>query len=77
MGILFREAVMNDVLIKHPMDGVRYTKPVRAVDDIKFLTVEEQTSFLETAKRSHNYRQYVLPHHSADKPGIRCVKIVL
>ena len=51
---------MNDMLTKHPMDGVRFTKPVRAVDDIKFLTVEEQEKFLETAKRSHNYRQYVL-----------------
>ena len=40
---------MNDMLTKHPMDGVRYTKPVRAVDDIKFLTVEEQVTFLETA----------------------------
>lgn len=30
------------------------------MDDIKFLTVEEQKIFLETAKRSHNYRQYVL-----------------
>ena len=60
MGTMFRAAVMNDMIVKHPMDGVRYTKPVRAVDDIKFLTVEEQAKFLETAKRSHNYRQYVL-----------------
>ena len=60
MGTMFRAAVTNDMLTKHPMDGVRYTKPVRAVDDIKFLTVEEQAKFLETAKRSHNYRQYVL-----------------
>ena len=60
MGIMFRAAVMNDMITKHPMDGVRYTKPVRAVNDIKFLTVEEQEAFLETAKRSHNYRQYVL-----------------
>lgn len=60
MGTMFRSAVMNEMLNKHPMDGVRYTKPVRAVDDIKFLTVEEQKIFLETAKRSHNYRQYVL-----------------
>ena len=60
MGTMFRAAVMNDMLIKHPMDGVRFSKPVRAVDDIKFLTVEEQAAFLETAKRSHNYRQYVL-----------------
>ena len=51
---------MNDMLTKHPMNGVRYTKPVRAVDDIKFLTVEEQEKFLEVAKHSHNYRQYVL-----------------
>ena len=60
MGTLFRSAVMNDLIAKHPMDGVRYTKPVRAVDDIKFLTVEEQEKFLEAARRSHNYAQYAL-----------------
>ena len=60
MGTMFRSAIMNDIIAKHPMDGVRYTKPVRAVDDIHFLTREEQAIFLETAKRSHNYRQYVL-----------------
>lgn len=60
MGTMFRAVVMNDMLTKHPMDGVRYTKPVRAVDDIKYLTVEKQKIFLETAKRPHNYRQYVL-----------------
>lgn len=60
MGTLFRSAVMNELISKHPMDGVRYTKPVRAVDDIKFLTVEEQQIFLDTAKRSHNYNQYAL-----------------
>jgi hypothetical protein len=41
MGTMFRVAVMNDIISKHPMDGVRYTKPVRAVDDIKFPTVSE------------------------------------
>lgn len=60
MGTMFRSAVMNDLIIKHPMDGVRYTKPVRAVDDIKFLTVDEQRKFMEVAKRSHNYAQYAL-----------------
>ena len=60
MGTMLRSAVMNDLIIKHPMDGVRYTKPVRAVDDIKFLTPEEQRKFMETAKRSHNYAQYAL-----------------
>ena len=51
---------MNDMILKHPMNGVLYTKPVRAVDDIHFLTIDEQQKFLETAKRSHNYRQYAL-----------------
>lgn len=60
MGTMFKSAVMNDIIAKHPMDGVRYTKPVRAVDDIKYLTVDEQEKFLETARRSHNYRQYAL-----------------
>jgi integrase len=60
MGTMFRSAVMNDLIYKHPMDGVRYTKPIRAVDDIKFLTVEEQQKFLTVAKRSHNYLQYAL-----------------
>lgn len=60
MGTMFKSAVMNDIIAKHPMNGVRYTKPVRAVDDIKYLTVEEQEKFLEAAERSHNYRQYAL-----------------
>ncbi len=60
MGSMLRSAVMNDIITKHPMDGVRYTKPVRAVDDIRFLTLEEHKKFLDAAKRSHNYRQYAL-----------------
>lgn len=60
MGTLFKAALDNDVIARHPMNGVRYTKPVRAADDIKFLTVQEEQIFLETAKRSHNYRQYAL-----------------
>ncbi len=60
MGTLLKSALMNDLIAKHPMDGVRYTKPVRAANDIKFLTVDEQKKFLEAAKRSHNYYQYAL-----------------
>ena len=33
MGTMFRAAVMNDVISKHPMDGVRYTKPVKSASD--------------------------------------------
>ena len=57
---MFKAAKMNDLIAKHPMDGVRFSKPVRAVDDIHYLTREEQRLFLETARRSHNYNQYAL-----------------
>lgn len=72
MGTMFRAAVMNDMLIKHPMDGVRYTKPVRAADDIKYLTEEEQESFLAVAKSSQNYRQYAL----LLEPGLRTGEMI-
>lgn len=60
MGTFFKSAKDNGLIDKHPMDGIRYTKPVRAVDDIHFLTVDEQKRFLEAARRSHNYPQYAL-----------------
>lgn len=60
MGTMFKAAKMNDLIIKHPMDGVRFTKPVRAKDDIRFLTIEEQKTFLQHAQRSHYYYQYAL-----------------
>ena len=60
MGTILKSALMNDLIAKHPMNGVRYTKPVRAASDIKFLTLDEQERFLEVAKRSHNYYQYAL-----------------
>ena len=32
MGTMFQAAKMNDLIAKHPMDGVRFTKPVRAAE---------------------------------------------
>ena len=60
MGTLFRCAIDNDLIQKHPLDRVKINKPIRAKDDIHFLTREEQRIFLEVAKRSHNYNQYAL-----------------
>ena len=60
MGTMFRAAVDNGILTRHPMDGVKYTKPVKAADDIKYFTVDEQNAFLEAAKCSHNYHQFAL-----------------
>ena len=60
MGTMLKSAKMNALIERHPMDGVRFNKPVRAVDDIKCLTVEEQKKFMAVARRSHNYNQYAL-----------------
>lgn len=60
MGTMFKAALMNDIIDKHPMNGVRYNKPVRSSDDIRFLTVDEQKLFLQVARRSHNYFVYAL-----------------
>ena len=60
MGAMFKAAIANDWIVKHPMDGVRFNKPIRKVEDIRFLTRDEQRSFLEVAKNSHNYSQYAL-----------------
>ena len=55
MGTMFRTAAMNDMIQKHPTDGVRFTKPVRAVDDIKCLATDEQQSYRTIPLTSHAY----------------------
>ncbi len=60
MDTMFKAVKMNDLISKHPMDGIRFTKPIRATDDIKFLIRGEQQIFFAAAKRSHNYNQYAL-----------------
>lgn len=58
MGTMFKAALDNDIIRKHPMDGVKCPQIARKMSDIKVLTVEEQSKFLEVAERSHNRDQY-------------------
>ena len=60
MGTMFKAALINDVISKHPMDGVQMVKRVKDPSEIKCLTEEEQEIFLEYAQRTHNYRPYRL-----------------
>lgn len=60
MGSLLRSALDNGLIHRHPMAGLKPSKPVKAKDDIKVLTTEEQAAFLEVAKHSNNYLQYAL-----------------
>lgn len=58
LGTMFRSAINNGIITKHPLDGVKFTKPLKPKDQIKFLTVEEQEKFLEAAKETHNYNPF-------------------
>ncbi len=60
LGTLFRSALDNEMIQKHPCTGVRFGKPVRAPSDIHYLTTDEQRRFLVAASKSHNFRQYAL-----------------
>lgn len=63
MGTMLKSALMNDLIAKHPMNGVRYTKPVRAASDIKFLTFpltnNERFSICQLANRRAGKEQLV------------------
>lgn len=58
LGTMFKSALVNGMITKHPLDNVKTTKPVKAINDINFLTVGEQEKFLEVAKKSPHYLQY-------------------
>ena len=60
MGTMFKAAKENGIILKHPMDGVKPVKKPKGKSDIKVLTLAEQEKFVDIAKRSHNYNQYML-----------------
>ncbi len=60
LGTFLKSALLNGYIYNHPLINVKFSKPVKAVDDIRFLSVEEQATFLDVAKRSHNYAQYAV-----------------
>lgn len=60
LGTMFKSAKMNGLIDRHPMDGVRFNKPLRDPKDIHYLSVEEQEKFLLAAGSSNNYEVYRL-----------------
>lgn len=60
LGALLKSARVNGMIETHPLDSVKTTKPSKAPDDIKFLTLKEQEMFVATAKNLKNYLQYSL-----------------
>ena len=60
LGIMFRAAVNNGFIDKHPLDDIPFRKTVKKTGDIRFLSVEEQQKFLAVAENTYNGRQYRL-----------------
>ena len=60
MGTMLKSAKMNGLLEKHPMDGIKFTRAMRAKSDFKFFSREEQQRFLTIASDSQYYNQYAL-----------------
>ena len=65
-----KAVVMNDIIPKHPVNHVRYTKPVKAASAMKFLPVEKQAKFLEAAKQHtlwHTYATHMIKREMRPK----------
>ena len=60
MGSMFKAALVNGIINKHPMDGVKFTKKQKDKFDIKVLTVDEQRKFIDVAKDYSNFDQFML-----------------
>lgn len=58
LGTIFKSAMENAMMVKHPLDSVKITKPIKSVGEINFLTLDEQKKFLDAARSTHNYLQY-------------------
>lgn len=59
LGVMFRVAINNDIIFKHPLTGVTIPKGLKR-KTVRALTLEEQKAFLEAIEHSHNRLQYRL-----------------
>ena len=59
MGSFFKSALENDLILKHPMSGVKLPKTTHSINDIKYMEIDEQRKFLAVAKGTRAYNQFV------------------
>ena len=59
MRALFKTSYKNGIIDKYPLNDIKCPTAHKHVSNIKVLTIEEQDKFLEAAKMSRNYDQYV------------------
>ena len=69
MGTFIKSAIMNDLIVKHPMNGIKNPRPQEIGSDLKCFTIEEQRKFLEEAEKSHSYAPFALALETGLRPG--------
>ena len=57
LGVMFRAAINNDIIFKHPLTGVVFPKGLKK-KKVRALTLDEHKMFLMATERSHNRAQY-------------------
>ena len=69
MGTLLKSAKTNDLIAKHPMDGIKNQKPQENTSDLKCFTTEEQRMFVEAAKKTRYFAPFVFALETGLRPG--------
>ncbi len=60
LGTMFKAALANGCIEKHPLDAVIHQKVKKFSQKPVIFTAEEQEIFLNVAKNHHNYEQFLL-----------------
>ena len=60
IGTMFKSALANGIITKHPLDTLSAPKKIKCAGDINFMTVPEQEKFTEAIKGTSRYYEYTL-----------------
>ncbi len=69
MGAMLKSAKTNDLILKHPMDGIKNQKPQDSGTELKCFTVEEQQKYIETAKQTRYFAPFAFALETGFRPG--------
>ena len=69
LGALLKSAKVNDLISKHPMDGIKNQRPLETGTELKCFTIEEQQKFADAAKNTKYYAPFALALETGLRPG--------
>lgn len=69
MGAILKSAKTNDLIAKHPMDGIKKQKPQDNTTELKCFTLEEQQKFIEAARKTGYFAPFAFALETGLRPG--------